>query len=198
MKKQLFGALAPILIASLACGGQETTTTTTPETTAPPAETTPPPAPEPAPAAALVAPWSTLGLPVGSGTVEEQTANHLLVTYSDPAMTPQTVTSDWQLALTKAGYTASETVDTGTADITAIVYKTTTTAMGLATGREDGVLFAYMEDITAGGDSVVRRGGRGARKGARAGAGGGGMGGGMGGGEGKAGKAGKAGRMGQQ
>ncbi len=193
MKKQLLGALAPILVASLACGGQETTTTTEPAPApAPVAEPVPPP---PAPAAALVAPWSTLGLPVGSGTIEEQTADHLLVTYSDPAMTPQTITSDWQLALTKAGYTASETVDTGTADITAIVYKTTTTAMGLATGREDGVLFAYMEDITAGGESVVRRGGRGARKGARAGGGGGA---GAGGGEGKAGKAGKAGRMGQQ
>lgn len=188
MNLKIVGAIAPVLFSILACGGGETTTTTT--TTEPPpapeAPATPPPAPA---AAALVAPWSTLGLPVGAGTVEEQTANHLLVIYDAGTTTPQQITADWQLALTKVGYTASETVDTGTADITAIIYKTTTTAMGLATGIEDGIMFAYMEDITAGGDSVVRKGGR-AGAAARRGRGGGG-GGGAGGGEGKAGKFGK-------
>lgn len=188
MRLSLRLAFVPVVIAVLACTGG----TATPE--APPAPEAPAPAPvEAAPAVNtnLSPPFSTMGLPVGTGQVLESTTNHILVIWEGSSQTSAQLTADWQLAMTKAGYVASETVDTGDANVTAIVYKTTTSAMGLATGMEDGLLFAYVEDITAGGESVVRKGGRpgvGARRGGRGGGGGGGVApsGGGGGGEGTA------------
>lgn len=168
MNPRTIGLAVVTLLSILACGGMGTTTEPTTSTPATPAT------PAPAPVSPLVAPWSTLGLPVGNGEIVENTSQKLLITYTDYTGGGPQLTSDWQLALTKAGYVASETVDTGDANISAIVYKTTTTALGLATGTDDGVPFAYMEDITAGGASVVRSGGRagaGARRRARAGGG---------------------------
>lgn len=194
MKLPLAISIFPIVTAILACTGG----TTTPEAPPAPVEAAPAPVAEPVPAAPaanpnLPAPFSTMGLPVNSGIVVEATADHILIIWEGSTKPSAELTAEWQLAMTTAGYVASETVDTGDPMITAVVYKTATSAMGLATGLEDGMLFAYVEDITTGtSESVVRKGGR-PGVGARRGGGGGGG----GGGEGKIGKAGREGKVGK-
>lgn len=139
----LFSGLA--LASILACGGSSTepatTTTTTPtQTTAPAAN---PSLPEP---------WASMSLPVGSGEVVDATVESVLVAY--PSESLITLTNTWTDALIKNGFSKSQ--DVSQPGITAIIFAKGPQQVGLATGQEEGVNFAYVEDLGKVSTSVVR------------------------------------------
>ena len=155
------------LLSILACAGGGTASAPPPpppEPVVPVAPVAPVVAEAPSSSSALVAPWNTYGLPVADGEILDNDGESILIMYDTYSGGSKQLTADWQVALGTAGFLVSETVNTGDANITAVIYKKNTTLVGLAVGMEEGALFAYMEDLTGGQESVVRKGGKGAGK----------------------------------
>jgi hypothetical protein len=163
MKIRAAFCIAVTVITTLACGGATTDTpkTTEPVTTEPVASTS-----------TLPEPWGSMNLPVGVGEVLTADNTMLLVTYETASLT--SLSTDWSNAVMAAGYVQAE--DVSTPGLTAIIYKKDTKLVGLATGQEEGVNFAYMEDLGVVADSAIRSGRRpgvAARRGGGSGTGGG-------------------------
>jgi len=156
----------------------------------------------------LNSPWKDMNLPVGAGEVLVDSTSMLLVGWESGDI--DATTKDWNSAVSGAGWDKEEELISGSTGAihTAIIYKKDSSHVGLATGIEDGIVFAYMEDLgkIADGDSNIknpdRRGRinddvRSRKRGAKGGGKGGGgdkAGKGGGGGGDKAGKGGKGGK----
>ena len=151
-------AVAGLFVAILlACSGIQppvtSDNTTTDGTT--PDVTTPDPVVEAAPEEAgdaLPEPWAGMLLPIGDGEVVEVTTDHILVAY--PTASLLTLTNTWTGAMTNGGYTQVE--DVSQPGITGLIFKKGAQIMGLATGQEEGVNFAYVEDLGKVERSMVR------------------------------------------
>ncbi len=130
------------LVAVLACGGSsstETTSTSSQSSSSAPAQTLP-------------EPWGSMSLPIGTGEVVDATVESVLVAY--PSESLITLTNTWTDSLIKNGYTKSQ--DVSQPGITAIIFAKGPQQVGLATGQEEGVNFAYVEDLGKVSSSVVR------------------------------------------
>jgi hypothetical protein len=95
------------------------------------------------PAVGLTQPWKSMSLPIDDGVVVVSDKTVMLVAYDDASVSG--LTSSYSRAIEKAGWSKAE--DYSTPDFTAIVFKKGSQQVGFASGVEEGLTFAYMEDI---------------------------------------------------
>lgn len=100
----------------------------------------------------LPAPWAAMMLPVGDGTIVEASAEAALVSY--PTDSLLTLTNTWTGALVNAGYAQAQ--DVSKPGLTALIFRKGTSQVGLATGQEQGLNFAYVEDLGKVKRSMIR------------------------------------------
>lgn len=96
------------------------------------------------PETSLTDPWKSMNLPVGDGTVVVSDSSVLLVGYQDDS-TVKSLTNDYRSAIAADGWTQTE--DYSTSEFTAILYEKDKQQIGFAAGVEEGITFAYMEDL---------------------------------------------------
>lgn len=147
-------AVSLSLAFALACSGLVPPTdegqTSSPDGTTPD-EVEPTEVATPAPTS-LPEPWASMMLPVGDGEIIEASAESALVSY--PTSSLLTLTNTWTGALTNAGYAQVE--DVSKPGITALIFRKANNQVGLVTGQEEGVNFAYVEDLGKVKTSMVR------------------------------------------
>lgn len=95
------------------------------------------------PSVGLTEPWKSMSLPIDDGVVVVSDKTVMLVAYDDASVSG--LTSSYTRSIEKAGWSKAE--DYSTPDFTAIVYKKGSQQVGFASGVEEGLTFAYLEDL---------------------------------------------------
>lgn len=95
------------------------------------------------PAVGLTEPWKSMSLPIDDGVVVVSDKTVMLVAYDDASVSG--LTGSYSRAIEKDGWSKAE--DYSTPDFTAIVFKKGSQQVGFASGVEEGLTFAYMEDL---------------------------------------------------
>lgn len=158
MKKFTALTIAFLGLGILACAGGSDEEGTTDGTTDEAKEETKETTDVDAKGAKLNSPWKEMNLPVGDGEVLVDTSEMLLVGWEGGSVT--SMTQDFKARIIDAGWAVDEELVSGSQGSvnTAIIYKKDSTQIGLATGEEDGIIFAYMEDLgkVSDDDSAIR------------------------------------------